>query len=336
MPLPAGATHCPNCGTPVTGSMARASEETPYTYFEYAAAPPSSLSASEQPIYAPSAPASSYNQPPSYAQVTRPPRPVMPPPPAPFSVPPPASRPPRRKRRDLMVSLIAIAVLLVLAGSGLLTYNFAVVQPTMRANATATAYVISPQRAYIAATSGKPEIIDSLNGQSVNNFRPNANSTFGGSCAYSSGAFHAIQATSGRFYICPGVSTFSNFALQVQIQVQRGDYGGIGFRLNPATGALYLLTINTDGYFSFNVYKSFGSGYGLNGGYVSNFHTGLNQTNLITLIARGTNFLLYVNKMYAGKVSDTTYSDGNIALLAINHTQYTDVAYTNLQIWNLS
>jgi len=328
-PLAQGMTRCSNCGTPVPGAAAPASEDIPYTYMEYAASQPLSSPASAQSTYAPSGPAYPYDQPQSYGWAAQPPLATLP-------VPPAAPAPPPRSRRGLIVGLVIVVALLILAGSSLLTYNFAVVQPAARANATATAYVISPQGAYIAATSGKPEIADSLNGQSMNEFSPNADNTFGGSCAYLNGAFHAIQATSGRFFICPGANTFSDFALQVQMQIQQGDQGGIAFRLNQGTGAMYLLAISSDGYFSFNVYNSFQSGKGLYGGYVSNVHAGLNQTNLITLIARGENILLYVNKMYAGKVSDSSYTSGSIGLIAIDHTQYTDVAYTNLQIWNLS
>ncbi len=338
-PLAQGMTRCSNCGTPAPGAAAPASEDIPYTYMEYAASQPLSSPASAQSTYAPSGPAYPYDQPQSYGWAAQPP-------PATLPVPPAAPAPPPRSRRGLIVGLVIVVALLILAGSSLLTYNFAVVQPAARANATATAqaaitataYAGSPQGAYIVATSGKPEVTDSLNGQSMNEFSPNADNTFGGSCAYLNGAFHAIQAISHRFYDCPGNDGFSNFALQVQIQIQQGDRGGIVFRANPNTGALYLLDITTSGHFNFYIYKGFQATDSmiLYGGDAPDFHAGLNQTNLVTLIARGEFFFLYVNKVYAGELSDNTYTSGSIGLVADNDTQYTDVAYTNLQIWNLS
>jgi hypothetical protein len=259
-------------------------------------------------------------------------------------MPPRAPNP--RRRRALILSLVAVVVLLILAGSGLLAYNLAVVQPDMRANATATAqaatqatitataYADSPQGAYSAATRGTPAVTDSLNGQSLNEFSPTSDSH----CNYLNGAFHVVELTSRSFYFCQGSGEYSNFALQVQMQIQRGDEGGIIFRANPNTGALYLFDMDTNGQFNFYIYKGFQGADSMNlyGGVAPDFTVGLNQTNLVTIVARGEDVFLYVNKVFAGEIADNTYLNGAIGLVANDDTQSTDVAYTNLKIWNLS
>src|SRR5260221_12795781 len=50
----------------------------------------------------------------------------------------------------------------------------------------------------------------------------------------------------------------------------------------------------------------------LNTGSSNPNKTNLNQTNLIIVIARGSYIYLYVNKQYAGSVTDNTYTSGQI------------------------
>jgi hypothetical protein len=62
---------------------------------------------------------------------------------------------------------------------------------------------------------------------------------------------------------------------------------------------------------------------------------GLNQSNLIAVVARGSSFYLYVNKQYIARVSDSTSSSGDIALIAQNSKHSTESTFRNAQVWNL-
>ena len=62
---------------------------------------------------------------------------------------------------------------------------------------------------------------------------------------------------------------------------------------------------------------------------------GLNQPNLITLIARGSQLTVFVNKQYVDTVSDGLYKGGQIGLIAYYKSSPTEVAFSNLQIWKL-
>ncbi len=62
---------------------------------------------------------------------------------------------------------------------------------------------------------------------------------------------------------------------------------------------------------------------------------GLNQTNLIAVVAQGTNIALYINHQLLGNVTDSTYSHGPVGLFAVVYTQPTEVAFSNAKVWTL-
>ncbi len=70
-------------------------------------------------------------------------------------------------------------------------------------------------------------------------------------------------------------------------------------------------------------------------GNSSAMHTGLNQANKLAVIARNANLYFYVNQQYIASVSDSSYGSGQIGLFADNHTNPTEVAFSNLQVWTL-
>ena len=64
-------------------------------------------------------------------------------------------------------------------------------------------------------------------------------------------------------------------------------------------------------------------------------NTNLNQTNLLIVIARGSYIYLYVNKQYAGSVTDNTYTSGQIGVFGADNANPTDVAFSHTQLWKL-
>src|SRR5947209_1922583 len=61
--------------------------------------------------------------------------------------------------------------------------------------------------------------------------------------------------------------------------------------------------------------------------------TGLNQTNLITVVANGNSLVLYVNKQQIASVNDGTYSNGQIGVIAESTQNPTEVVFTNAEVW---
>ena len=62
--------------------------------------------------------------------------------------------------------------------------------------------------------------------------------------------------------------------------------------------------------------------------------TGLNQANLLAVVANGSSFSLYINHQHVKDVSDSTNTHGGVGLLADDiHSASTTVIFTNLKIW---
>jgi len=206
-------------------------------------------------------------------------------------------------------------------------------QATAHVQATATAL----QAIFNQATSGTPVLNDPLNQQDANNWEVD-NKTGGGGCAFTGGSYHASMPQAGFFASCYAQnSNFSNFAFQVQMTILKGDRGGIIFRSDSAGTKFYLLRFDQNGTYNFFVYSgnSGSNAKNLLEGSAPSFHTGANQANQIAVVARGSNIYLYVNQQYLTSLTDSTYSSGSIAVFAEDHTNSTEVAFSNAQVWKL-
>lgn len=260
--------------------------------------------------------------------------PVLSAPPAPQSTPP--ARPSR-----LVVTLCALIVLLFLSNIGLLYFAF-VYQParlhTEEAQASATAYASSPQGLYARYTSGKPNLDDPMNNNSTSLWPEYTSISGHESCEFTDGSFHVIMADSGHFFYCfPAYHLLSNFVFQVQMIIIKGNSGGVVVRADNSSGSLYRFRLDPDGSFRFYLYRDRSASdiSLLAAGFASTIHKGLGQANLITVIAQGSHFYLYVNKQNVANAEDSTYSYGTIGLVADNNNQTTEVAYSNAKLWEL-
>jgi len=279
--------------------------------------------------------------------------------PNPPSVPPPAYNqagtysptppPPTTPRRSSTgrILIVALVILVVLAGIAAAIYiplhntQIANTNATATAQAQATAQVQATATALQAifnqATSGTPVLNDPLSQQDANNWEVD-NKTGGGGCAFTGGSYHASMPQAGFFASCYAQnSNFSNFAFQVQMTILKGDRGGIIFRSDSAATKFYLLRFDQNGTYNLFVYSgnSGSNAKNLLEGSAPSFHTGANRANQIAIVARGSNIYLYVNQQYLTSLTDSTYSSGSIAVFAEDHTNSTEVAFSNAQVWNL-
>ncbi|HEV2662456.1 MAG TPA: hypothetical protein VGU68_17765 [Ktedonobacteraceae bacterium] len=199
-----------------------------------------------------------------------------------------------------------------------------------KAQATATAY----QNLYTTATSGTPALTSSLayqDGASWDVY----NAVGGGGCAFAGGALHASIFVQHTYIPCLAqASTFSNFAFQVQMTIVNGDGGGLVFRADDATSHFYLLRISQDGTFSLVVTSDSKNNTDLIDDTNPAVKTGT-KTNLVTIIAKGSNIYLYINKQFVDTTSDSSYSSGKIGVFADDTNAATDVAFANANVWAL-
>jgi eukaryotic-like serine/threonine-protein kinase len=173
---------------------------------------------------------------------------------------------------------------------------------------------------------------DPLSGQDANQWSVDTE------CAFTGGSFHAsVHGTDYFGYCGTSAITVSNFAYEVQMSIVRGDYGGIVFYINSASStaeSFYSFRIGTDSSYGLFIYKGTGGlGQQLQGGTSSTINTGLNQSNVIAVVATNNNFDLYVNKQFIVSVKDSTYNSGYIGVIAVPRNSLTEVAFSNAKVW---
>jgi serine/threonine protein kinase len=151
-----------------------------------------------------------------------------------------------------------------------------------------------------------------------------------GGCGFSNGAYHATITQTGSFAICTAQATnFANFTYQVQMTILSGstaDGGGLIFRSNNSSAYRFHVGING----TFDLVDQIKT---LAAGSSPAIKQGTGQTNVLTVVARGSSITLYVNKQPIAHVNDSLSSSGAIGMLAVDFTNPTDVAFSNAQVW---
>ena len=209
--------------------------------------------------------------------------------------------------------------------------------------ATASAYVeataTATQELYIQATSGNPTLNDSLQSQNSNKWDV-VNNSGEGSCSFKDNAYHAEALQANYLYACFATApNFSNFAYQVQMTILQGDYGGIIFRANGVNSKYYYFRVSKDGAYDLSVSHDTNSAHDqiLKSGIASSIiATGLNQPNLVAVLANGSNFYLYVNQKFLAQVHDNTYQSGQNGVFGGDFASTSgDVAFMYAKVWKI-
>ena len=204
-------------------------------------------------------------------------------------------------------------------------------QATSAAVATVTVY----RNIYTQATSGTPVLDDALSTNTSSNWDEYSDGN-GGGCQFSGGALHATILQKNYFVACFAQATnFTNFAFQTRMTILKGDEGGLIFRSNNANANFYYFRIGHDGYYALFLSKGNTLNTTLAEDTSAAIKTAPGQTNLITVIARGSNLYFFVNKQFVASVSDSTFTHGAIGIVAGDHTHPTEVAFTNAEVWAL-
>lgn len=198
-----------------------------------------------------------------------------------------------------------------------------------------------PSYAYIRATSGKSVLTDPLSCQSASDWLVGDwdDSKF----FFSEGAFH-LTVKKHPIY-APSIARathFSDFAFQVEMTLITGDCGGIVFRSGVEVANGYWFVIGRDYARLFCAQKRLFSGKTLSfeeglfdAGPCGPAMEVLNQAHLLTVVAKGSNIFLYINKHCVAQVQDNTAKSGKVGLMAISYRQDTHVQFRNIQVWDL-
>ena len=206
---------------------------------------------------------------------------------------------------------------------------------TAQAQASATDAVIAANPNPYTPGSGKLALIDPLSDNSKG-YAWDASVHTDGTCAFSGGSYHASTPKTQFFYLCSAeVTDFSNFAFEVQAKIIQGDCAGMVFRADSNTGKLYFFEVCQDGTYLFSRYLDFTGNNvkDLAGGSSAAIATGLNQTNVIAVVAQGSTLSIYVKKQKIAGTTDSSFTHGQIGLFADATNHPTDVAFNNAKVW---
>lgn len=199
--------------------------------------------------------------------------------------------------------------------------------------ASATATVL--QNIYKQATSGTPVLDDPLRDNSKG-YNWDVGSAQGGVCQFTNGSYQVSMSQPDMFYRCTARATnFVDFAFQVQVTLVKGDQAGIIFRFDEITANSYTFYISSEGTYALNIDSKQGFISQLANGSSSAIKTGPNQSNLVAVLARGSQIYLYVNGQYLASVQDSTYKNGAIGVIAENNGHPTEALFNDVKVWSL-
>ena len=150
-------------------------------------------------------------------------------------------------------------------------------------------------------------------------------------CQFIDGAYH-VSLRSRGYVPCHTALHASNFTFEVQMQIIKGNCGGLSLRDTTELAHAYSFNVCKNGSYQFYRYDSFSSGQMLHSGSSSAIVTGLSQSNVIAVVANGSAFDLYINHHQVASVHDSSYSQGQFGVSA--HSK-TEVAYRNAKMWIL-
>jgi hypothetical protein len=179
---------------------------------------------------------------------------------------------------------------------------------------------IDPQGFYSWATSGQPVVTESFLGTSSLNWVTN------GSCTLSNVGFQ-VSGTPDLFNVCFAQGkSYGNFAFQANMSISIGYGGGLSFRGDGHEQ--YNFFVNSDGTYLL----AFGNANADRPLFQKTGSSFIQQSDTLTVIARGSDIYLYVNQHFLTHVSDTSAQSGEIGLLAAGAST---VVFNNLKVWEL-
>lgn len=116
-----------------------------------------------------------------------------------------------------------------------------------------------------------------------------------------------------------------------------GRAGGVFFRGEKTSGYGYILLIQQDGTYELD-YTGENTQMTLAHGLTQMLRTGLNQSNIVAVVAFGRDIDVYINHQHTLHISDRRGSGDQIGLIADSAGTMgpTTVAYNDVRVWNLS
>ncbi len=155
----------------------------------------------------------------------------------------------------------------------------------------------------------------------------------GSSCTFTGDSYHVAVSMQGPVFACNAEAVnFADLTYEVQMTILKGDRGGLFFRQVGTQGPYYYFSMKTDGSYELDSFTG-STSLVLQQGTSPAIKTGLNQTNLLAVVAQGSSITAYINGQNITQVSDSTTSHGLIGLAADATDQPAEVAFINAKVW---
>jgi hypothetical protein len=202
-------------------------------------------------------------------------------------------------------------------------------------NTTATALALSGS--YANATNGQPAFDDPLTANTGPGKWDNGGNASQAACSFASGTYTINETQQDFLQPCIARATsFTDFTYQVSVTLVQGQQGqaGLLFRVAANNQDYYLFRIGADGSYALDVYQSNNQVRTLAQGSSSAITTGLNQSNMLAVIAHGSTYTLFANNQYITTSTDTTLSTGKIGVAAIDNQTPVTATFSDAQVWS--
>ena len=221
----------------------------------------------------------------------------------------------------------------------------ATAQANAQATASAAATATAQATAIASAIAGNPNpyppgrgilaLDDALSDNSKgNNWDSNSPN-----CAFTGGTYHVSAPNISSLATCIARSTnFSNFAYEVQMTIIKGDTGGILFRADATNNTYYVFYVSQTGRYELVLCPGTTCHDIIATAPSPAINQGLNKPNLLAVVALGNVLTLYVNHQQVAQVTDSTFNQGQIGLVASAFATAghpTEVMYSNVRVWPL-
>jgi hypothetical protein len=200
---------------------------------------------------------------------------------------------------------------------------------TLQTQATATT-IAHFQHSYNEMTETTPSINDDLRNPDLNNWET------GSGCSFTNSAYTATVQVKGFFLPClaKGIKV-SNFVYQVDMNIVKGDAGGLIVRADQQNTRSYIFVVGQDSSYSLYYYagNTQKAAQHIADGYSDLIKTGYNHENTLGVLASGTSLDFYINQKYVASVADAKMTSGQVGVLANNYKNATEVIYSHAKIW---
>ncbi len=168
-----------------------------------------------------------------------------------------------------------------------------------------------------------------------------SDASVGNACQFENGAYHVIMPTNYGGPCYAKNTSYGDFTYEAQMTfISIGpSFSGGGLVFRASGNKYYVFEIFESGRYSFYVCVGNDCSNALATNLtnpIPSFHTGLNQSNRIAVVAHGNMFDLYVNsQLVKSNIVDSanTSNQGMVGLYCEGSQALTDVAYSDVKVW---